>query len=93
MDDEEKSVTEWEDEDVETVVAVGVKEDAGIVESKWTYRLEIKEGFGDYHWMKIYRDGYQVSTKMFSWKWTAKRWARKRMRQLQQGQRVIEGEL
>lgn len=69
-----------------------VKSEGTPVESKWTYRLELKEGVGDYHWMKIYRDGYQVATGMFSFKWTAKRWARKRIKQLQRGPRVIEGE-
>lgn len=103
MDDEETSlaglekdvVAAWENEVAEFVEAetVGVKEDAGIVESKWTYRLELKDGFTDFHWMKIYRDGYLETSAMFSWKWTAKRWARKRMRQLQRGPRVVEGEL
>lgn len=103
MDEADKSlsglekdvVAAWEDEVAEFVEAetVGVKEDAGIVEPKWTYRLEIKEGFSDFHWMKIYRDGYQVASQMFSWKWTARRWARKRMKQLQRGPRVVEGEL
>lgn len=105
MDEAEKSVpgwepdavAVWEDEVAEFVEAdtksVGVKEDACIVESKWTYRLEIKEGFSDFHWMKIYRDDYQVASQMFSWKWTARRWARKRMKQLQRGPRVVEGEL